>query len=964
MDFSAQVKRAFGPPLTFVNVYRYPAYLSDEVLTNALAQCGKMKSITFATVSSRQNKLNGVRVVKIEMGRPVPNFAIIAGHRVMFDLPGHAPRVRDVGWSVTWSPPARPPSANDAAPSATILTDARRSTSGPAPPNPSAPVPYQASKCENLTPPPTFLSVRNYWHSDGSKERDDTSVATTPSTPPPPVVVLSSADDTSSSNTDGEQSASSGTGHSSAEPSRDSWPEPQSESEEQVVPEIAEPLDEDEHTPPHLESVNFPPLPHGNSRSANPDKTPIVSCGRYILPPDHAYVLPATDLGPSHMAPANSCLDSTLFDDKDAREEDSATRQIKELCQNLRRPDEDVTTALCREATLEELSGAIRCMPPNSAPGPDGLTAGFYATFLDTLGETLLALVNVFFKEQMKPPSFGEGRIVLLLKDAPPPPNEPSSWRPITLLNVDYKIVAAIPNANDPVLERDPPRGSALPKAVDAPSRLQVLSPKPAPPQKKVPSYWDGETEPEQHAGSGETAPPANQEESGASGDDTLTVSSDSDPSVPSDLETVSPQPSPATSPTTLSSAKDQTARVDDALGLVEGRPGRGGSTYHAKGLVKILRHLTLTDVWVHLNDDTFVPTRSSRITASRIDRAYVPDFLLPSVVSREVLALPDNLARKTDHVPLMATVTGSPGTRTSNTTWRLDPALLKDDTSRQNIENFLKETIRAAPSVTPGEWDRLKAAWKALLQEEGRARKRQITKEMNELLRRIRIIQDADSLTACTTDYLASLEWRFKRLLQDKTQRPGQAQGQLAETMDVDLRELSENSCMKITVATRPDGTTVDDPAEVEAIIRNYFKATFQEAEPGKAPPAKPFFRPVLESYLAPRHVDVDSRVPTGKQEDHACPWCCRLPRAALRPPVSGLPARRPLHQTGGSDDPGSRLKSRRHASLPLLPLPTQWFLPRLSRLPTSVQRKLHVTSHRLVTPPVLAALPPTSTR
>ncbi|KAH7984980.1 hypothetical protein HPB52_025195 [Rhipicephalus sanguineus] len=45
----------------------------------------------------------------------------------------------------------------------------------------------------------------------------------------------------------------------------------------------------------------------------------------------------------------------------------------------------------------------------------------------------------------MKPNSFGAGRIVLLLKDGAPP-NEPSSWRPIKLLNVDYKTVATVLN--------------------------------------------------------------------------------------------------------------------------------------------------------------------------------------------------------------------------------------------------------------------------------------------------------------------------------------------------------------------------------------------------------------------------------------------------------------------------------------------------------------------------------------
>ncbi|KAL3201822.1 hypothetical protein MRX96_042776 [Rhipicephalus microplus] len=38
---------AVGPPVTFVNVYRYPAYLSDDTLGNALAQYDKVKGISF-----------------------------------------------------------------------------------------------------------------------------------------------------------------------------------------------------------------------------------------------------------------------------------------------------------------------------------------------------------------------------------------------------------------------------------------------------------------------------------------------------------------------------------------------------------------------------------------------------------------------------------------------------------------------------------------------------------------------------------------------------------------------------------------------------------------------------------------------------------------------------------------------------------------------------------------------------
>ncbi|XP_037520637.1 uncharacterized protein LOC119397279 [Rhipicephalus sanguineus] len=59
---------------------------------------------------------------------------------------------------------------------------------------------------------------------------------------------------------------------------------------------------------------------------------------------------------------------------------------------------------------------------------------------------------------------------------------------------------------------------------------------------------------------------------------------------------------------------------VVDSMRDVRG-PGRGGSTYHARELVKMLRHLRLTDAWVHLHNDEFGPTRSSRTTDSRLDR-------------------------------------------------------------------------------------------------------------------------------------------------------------------------------------------------------------------------------------------------------------------------------------------------------------------------------------------------------
>ncbi|KAH7934859.1 hypothetical protein HPB52_001412 [Rhipicephalus sanguineus] len=219
---------------------------------------------------------------------------------------------------------------------------------------------------------------------------------------------------------------------------------------------------------------------------------------------------------------------------------------------------------------------------------------------------------------------------------------------------------------------------------------------------------------------------------------------------------------------------------VVDSLRDVRG-PGQGGSTYRAKELVKVLRHLKLTDVWLHVHNDLFAPTRTCRTTASRIDRAYLPDYLLPSVAECEVLALPSTLAGRTDHFPLTITLRESPGPRNDNLGWRLDPTLLEDEISVERIKDRLRETLRYASPMTPQVWDTLKEAWTSILQEEGRARKRMLTDQMNEL-RRMRIVRGAETLTACTRDYPDCLEASYARLLRMKTRKPVKAAGQSFE--------------------------------------------------------------------------------------------------------------------------------------------------------------------------------------
>ncbi|KAH7976358.1 hypothetical protein HPB52_012615 [Rhipicephalus sanguineus] len=332
---------AVGPPVTYVNVFRFPAYLADEVLTNALHQYGKVKGVTFATVASRQNKLNGVRVVKMEMSRPVPNFATIQGHRVMFEYRGmrrvcarcgedghmatacSSPYCKRCGTfghetegcevdckrcggrhgtkdcfrrrsyvaAARGFPPANGDLPNSDQANRTTPTSAPASSSG-----------FQVLRPR--TPPPTSKNVPDYWENGGADERDNTSTAT--ASPAPQPTSPQSVVDTGSASTESDLTVRSGTDLSSSESTGDSMTEPRSESEEQEVPQSGGPSDNDATEDPRLDTGNFPPLPSTTGRAANLDDTPIVSCGRYVYQTDHAYIRTPRSPGPSRQPQGDS----------------------------------------------------------------------------------------------------------------------------------------------------------------------------------------------------------------------------------------------------------------------------------------------------------------------------------------------------------------------------------------------------------------------------------------------------------------------------------------------------------------------------------------------------------------------------------------------------------------------------------------------------------------------------------
>ena len=91
--------------------------------------------------------------------------------------------------------------------------------------------------------------------------------------------------------------------------------------------------------------------------------------------------------------------------------------------------------------TLSDLKTAMKSMTLGKTPGPDGLGVSFYLKFFDLLGPLFLEMVQEAHTKQTLPPSLTLSYITLIPKDNPDK-TQLKNYRPISLLNVDYKIIS------------------------------------------------------------------------------------------------------------------------------------------------------------------------------------------------------------------------------------------------------------------------------------------------------------------------------------------------------------------------------------------------------------------------------------------------------------------------------------------------------------------------------------------
>ena len=138
-----------------------------------------------------------------------------------------------------------------------------------------------------------------------------------------------------------------------------------------------------------------------------------------------------------------SCIASDYYRNlMDAKPSDPAASKV--LTDEIERKPFSAKAAKSIEGAIteKEVRKAIRSMANGKAPGPDGLHAEFFKEHEHLLVSKLTDVFNEMHKYGHLADTMREGNIILLFKKKDP--RDIRNYRPITLLNTDYKILTKI----------------------------------------------------------------------------------------------------------------------------------------------------------------------------------------------------------------------------------------------------------------------------------------------------------------------------------------------------------------------------------------------------------------------------------------------------------------------------------------------------------------------------------------
>ena len=103
--------------------------------------------------------------------------------------------------------------------------------------------------------------------------------------------------------------------------------------------------------------------------------------------------------------------------------------------------DKSRSDSLESPITESELLSVLKNMKNGKSPGSDGFTAEFFKFFWHDLKIYILNAVNTIFEKKILPVSQRLG-IITCLPKGDKPRHYIKNWRPITLLNVLYKLIS------------------------------------------------------------------------------------------------------------------------------------------------------------------------------------------------------------------------------------------------------------------------------------------------------------------------------------------------------------------------------------------------------------------------------------------------------------------------------------------------------------------------------------------
>jgi hypothetical protein len=104
---------------------------------------------------------------------------------------------------------------------------------------------------------------------------------------------------------------------------------------------------------------------------------------------------------------------------------------------------EEMKNRICREITDPEIAEALLALPNNKSPGCDGLTADFYKKFWPDIKNIVCNSIRLALQSGELSIEQKRGVITLIPKSGKDL-RFLQNWRPISLLNTDYKILAKL----------------------------------------------------------------------------------------------------------------------------------------------------------------------------------------------------------------------------------------------------------------------------------------------------------------------------------------------------------------------------------------------------------------------------------------------------------------------------------------------------------------------------------------